>query len=116
MANLLGFPGGPDVFTEAQEDVFMELELDFFWGSIARNHQPEPNSMYSTSTHNPTIRYFHKILAHTLLGKEENITSVSRDELFIMFCVFQSQPINVATFMLSNLDRIAQNTNGPILI
>lgn len=69
IANLLGFPSGPDVFTEAQEDVFMELELNFFWGSIAGNHHPEPISMYSSSIHNPAIRYFHKILAHILFGK-----------------------------------------------
>ena len=54
--------------------------------------------MFSESIHNLVIRYFHTILAHTLFGKEEKITSVSRDELFIV------------TFILENLDRISRET------
>lgn len=72
--------------------------------------------MFSENIHNPAICYFHKILAHTLFGKEENITSVSRDELFIMYYASQGRPVNVVTFMLENLDIISRETQGTIFI
>lgn len=72
--------------------------------------------MYSENIHYPTIRYFHKIFAHTLLGKEANITSVSKDELFIMYSASQSRPVNVVTFMFANMDEISKATHGPIII
>lgn len=87
MADLLGFPNGPDVFTMAQEDTFIVRELDYFWSRISRETLTEPNSSQSTKIHNPIICYFYIILAYTLFGKPESSTVVSRDELFIMFCV-----------------------------
>ena len=86
MANLLGFPNGPDAFTITPDDAFTNLDLDYFWGTITRNYHPEPYIMFFENIHNLAIHYFHKILAHTLFGKEENITFISRDELFIMYC------------------------------
>ena len=115
-ANLLGFPSGPDVFTVAQEDILSNHELNYFWGSITGNNHPEPDDMHSDSIHNPAIRYFHKILAHTLFGKEQNISLVSRDELFILFCASQNRPVNAATFMLANFVRIIETAHTPILI
>ena len=86
-----------------QEDLLLDTDLDFFWGSIAGNNHPEPSDLYSESIHNPAIRYFHKIIAHTLFGKEQNVTSVSRDELFIMCCASQSRPVNGVAYMLANI-------------
>lgn len=83
--DLLGLPSGPNVFTMTQEDILLDHELNYFWGSITRNNHPEPNVMFSKNIHNPKIRYFHKTLSHTLFEKEQNITFVSRDELFIMY-------------------------------
>lgn len=94
----------------------MANELDYFWGRISGNSHLEPNSMDSNNIPNPTIKYFQMILAYTIFGKEENITSVSRDEIFIIFCVFQSRSVNATTFMLANLDRIGHATYEPILI
>lgn len=72
--------------------------------------------MFSANIQNPTIRYFHIILVHTLLGREENITFVSRDELFILFHISQSRKVNVATFMLANLNQVAHDAHGPIMV
>lgn len=94
----------------------MNLELTYFWGSITGNNYPKPDNMYSKSIQNPAIHYFHKILAHTLFGKEANITSVWKDELFIMYCASQSIPTNAATFMLARMDWIAKATYEPIII
>lgn len=59
---------------------------------------------------------FQMVLAKTLFGKCENITTVSKEELFIIFCVLQSKPVNAATFMLASLDRIAKKTHRTILV
>ena len=72
--------------------------------------------MHSENIHNPALRYFHKILAHTFFGKAENITIVSRYELFIMFYASQNRPINGATFILANFHRLARAVHEPILI
>lgn len=116
MEDLLGFSNGPDVFTIAQEDVFISRELYYLWIRISEETLTEPSTIHSIQIHNPAIFYFHMILAYTLFGKPESSTIVSRDELFIMLCVFQSRLVNVVTFMLGNLDRIANATHGPILI
>lgn len=107
MVELLGFPNGPDIFTVTQEELLTNLELNYFWGSITGNNHPEPNVMHSENICNPAILYFHKILAHTLFEKEENITSMSKDELFIMYCATQARPVNAATFMITNFNHMA---------
>ena len=72
--------------------------------------------MHSQMIHNPAIRYFHKILAHTLFGKEENNTIVSRDELFILLCVDQGRQVNIVTFMMERFVHLAKNNRTPIII
>jgi hypothetical protein len=54
------------------------------------------------------------ILAHTIFAKLENDTSVSKEELFIIFCAYQGRPVNIATFMLANLDKLSKNLNRSI--
>lgn len=116
LAELLGCPNGPDAFTITQEELLTDLELNYFWGSITGNNHPEPDLMHSENIHNPAIRYFHKILTHTLFGKEQNITSLSKYEFFIMYYASQARPVNVITFIIANLDCMAQANHGPILI
>lgn len=115
-ATLLGFPTSIDTLTETQEDLFEYRELDYFWGSLTGNDDPEEHEFRAESIHNPAFRYFHKILAHTLFGKKQNFTQVSRDELFIIFCASQNRPVNGAAYMLANFTLIAQDTRAPILI
>ena len=69
MAELLGFPHILDTFIIIQEELFDMGELDYLWGSITGISNPDPNDMHSENIHNPTLRYFYKILAHTLFGK-----------------------------------------------
>src|ERR1043165_4716084 len=93
LADLLGFPSGPFAFTTTQVDL-MDFELDYFWGTLTGNYHPEPDSMDNNEIHNPAIRYFHKILAHTIFGKEQNQTVVSKDEVFLLYCMNQGRPVN----------------------
>lgn len=68
MDELLGFPNGPNAYTISPDDAFTDLDLNFFWGTITKNYHLEPHTMFSANIHNPVIRYFHKILAHTMFG------------------------------------------------
>ncbi|KAK2443542.1 hypothetical protein QL285_014632 [Trifolium repens] len=56
------------------------------------------------------------IIAHTIFGKSVNNTAVSREEHFMMFYVFQSRPINAATFLLANFAKIIEDTTRRISI
>jgi hypothetical protein len=114
--NLLGFPTSFDTFTVSQEELFEYRELEHFWGNLTGNDDPEEHEFLSGNIHNPAFRYFHKILTHTLFGKKPNSTTVSRDELFIIFCASQNRPVNGATFMLANLDHLIQDERAPIRI
>ncbi|KAI5448665.1 hypothetical protein KIW84_015896 [Lathyrus oleraceus] len=96
--------------------MFNMEELEHFWGKLTGNDEPEEHEFLSGNIHNPAFRYFHKILTHTLFGKKPNSTSVSRDELFIIFCASQNRPVNGATFMLANLDHLIQDERAPIRI
>lgn len=116
IVELLRFPSGPDAYTIALDDAFVDLDLKFLWGTITGNYHPESHTMFSVNIHHPIIRYFVKILAHTLFGKEENINVVSRDELFILHCASQGRLVNVVAFMLANLDKIARETHDTIII
>ncbi|KAI5408480.1 hypothetical protein KIW84_054357 [Lathyrus oleraceus] len=99
-----------------KEDRLIDLELDYFWGNITGNNHPELDLMHSENIHNPAIRYFHKILTHTLFGKEQNITFVSKDKLLIMYCASHARPVNAVIFIIANLDRITQDNHEPILV
>ncbi|KAI5403249.1 hypothetical protein KIW84_050722 [Lathyrus oleraceus] len=114
--NLLGFPTSFDTFTVSQEELFEYRELEHFWGNLTGNDDPEEHEFHSGNIHNPAFPYFHKILTHTLFGKKPNSTTVSRDELFIIFCASQNRPVNGATFMLANLDHLIQDERAPIRI
>lgn len=113
---LLGFPDGFDTFTSKQEELFDYRELDIFWESLtglSSFEHPEPHADY---IHNPAFRYFHHILSHTLFGKEQNNTIVSRDELFIMLCAVQNRPVNGVAFLLVTIEKMLQDDNMPIVM
>ncbi|MCI32077.1 hypothetical protein A2U01_0053289 [Trifolium medium] len=88
----------------------MDYELQNFWGSISGDPNAEPDDRFSTQIHNPAIRYFHMILAHTIFGKSKNDTAVTKEELFIKFCVSKGRPVNIAPFILANFDRIIETS------
>ncbi|PNX57379.1 hypothetical protein L195_g058665, partial [Trifolium pratense] len=84
LAELMSAPSSRDAVTQIQEDEFMNYELQSFWGSISGDPNCEPEDRVSTQIHNPAIRYFHMILAHTIFAKPEHDTSASKEELFII--------------------------------
>ena len=107
LAELLGFPSSIDAYMETQKDDYLNFELNHFWRDIAGQYPEDPDHLDATEIHNPAIRYFHHILAFSLFGKPINRLSVSRDELFIIYCAFQSRPVIGVSFMIANMFAIA---------
>ncbi|CAJ2661735.1 unnamed protein product [Trifolium pratense] len=110
MADLMKVPSSPDAATKVQEDAFMDYELSNLWGSISGEPNAEPADRVNQKIHNPAICYFHMLLAHTIFGKPENDTAVSKEELFILYCAFQGRPLiinrqPVHHFTLPNLEK-----------
>jgi hypothetical protein len=112
----MNVPNSPDDVTKVQEDEFMDYELCNFWGSISGDPNSDPEDRFNTQIHNPAIRYFHMILAHTISGKPVYDTPVTKEKLFILFCASQGRPVNLATSMLANFVKIVENTNRRICI
>src|SRR3954468_23918967 len=115
-AEMLELPHGSDAYTQVAEDSLAYWELERYWGKITGNDNPEENEFQSENIHNPAFRYFHKIIAHYIFGKPDNVTEVSREELFIMFFSSQNRPVNAIAFMLTNFERITQDEVSPIRI
>ncbi|CAJ2652679.1 unnamed protein product [Trifolium pratense] len=116
IAEILGVPSGLNAFTKVQDDSFMDSELDYYWGSISGNPNTALSARYNTEIHNPAIRYFHKIIAHTFFRKPTNIQTVTKEELFLMFCVSQNRPVNAAVFLLNNIAKIIKEPTSRISI
>ena len=67
---------------------------------------PDYERMNATIIPNPSIRYFKMVLAQTFFRMSEATDTVSKEEPFIMFSVFQSCPFHYAPFMLTNMSTI----------
>lgn len=115
LAALLGFPSGPLAFTTPEADL-LDFELDYFWGTLTGNYHPDPESMDNNEIHNPAIRYFHRILAHTLFGKEQNQNAVSKDELSLLYCMNLGRPVNAVPLLMKTFTRISEDPNVPVSV
>lgn len=76
----------------------------YIQGKLTGHTAPDPEEKNSSQIHNPTIRYFQKILSK--IGKSDNTYIISKKELFIIFCVFQSRPVHSTTFLLFHLNKM----------
>lgn len=56
------------------------------------------------------------VVAQIFFRKEENVGPISKEEMFIMFSVFQSRPINFAAFLLACLDNVDNSITRNIYV
>ena len=116
LANLLDFLVSADVVIEVPNDEYLDSQIDYFCGEISTLRHDSSIPRHSSEIHNPTIRYFHMIMSFTLFGKPQNDKLVSKEELFIIFCVFRSRPVVGTSFKLARLPSITQAPHGPICV
>lgn len=60
------------------------------------------DTLNATYIYNPAIRYFHRVLGHTVFGRV-SIHKVNSKELFLLHCVFTPIAFNATPFLLANI-------------
>ena len=119
IAEALGFSQGDGIYYkpfEAEDDIpaWEEQGLQF-WEEISGEAANGWRLLYASHVHNPAIRYFHRILAHTIFGRTYN-HKVTQNELFFLYCALTGSRVNAAPFMLSHFQLCAQTAgNNPFL-
>lgn len=93
---------------------FMGKEVEKFWSNISGGGSRDPSTQLSQAIHNPAMRYFQMILAHSFLGRLDAETLLSEEEIFLLFCVSQSRPVACGKFLPCGLNSVARSFEGVI--
>lgn len=75
---------------------------------------PDPSIQFSTYIHNPTLRYFQMILAHTFFGRSGGSEPISVEELIFLYRIAESEPVESGIFLIANLEDVSRSIKGPI--
>jgi hypothetical protein len=84
--DLLGFQTTPDAILETSMGDFLSREVEKFWSNISGGGSQDPSTQLSQVIHNPAMRYFQMILAHSFLGRPDAKTMLSEEQIFLLFC------------------------------
>lgn len=71
------------------------------WHSLTNVNVTSWDALNATYIHKPTIRYFHRVLGHTVFGRVNN-HKVTSKELFFLHCVFTPVAFNATPLLLAN--------------
>ena len=91
-------------------------EFPLVWQQLTRDLATGTSGNKSSHIHNPAIRYFQKVMAHTIFGRGESTRNVNSKELFFIDSVFQARRIHTTAFMLANMQATAKAAKGAIVI
>ena len=97
---MLGFRHGEGVHC-CIPDGWSEIAFGV-WHSLTNMNATSWDTLNATYIHNPAIRYFHRVLGHTVFGRVIN-HKVNSKELFLLHCVFTPIAFNVTSFLLDNI-------------
>lgn len=81
------------------------MSLVFFWEKLIGNRADSFEGNNVTHIHNPTIRYFRQILAHSIFCRENN-GKVNVKELFYTHSVFEPTRVNSDPFMMAHMQEV----------
>lgn len=83
IADLLHFTHGDGIACEGLLEGEWKIEVFRFWEQLTSEATSDWEGLKSTSIHNPTMRYLHRILANTIFGRVNN-GKVNSKELFFL--------------------------------
>ena len=114
IGNLLHFQTSLRAADKVPTDGPWTHNFGYFWRRLTGDYATKMAGKKSSHIHNPAIRYFHRILAHTVFGRGESTGTVNMRELYIINCVFKPREFHTAAFMLTHMDMIANASSGGI--
>ncbi|KAJ0462832.1 hypothetical protein HanHA300_Chr14g0508451 [Helianthus annuus] len=85
------------VVKKKQDHCVVKADLARFWRTIAIS--PFSNNMVASDIRDPLYRFVHKILAATLIGRQEGDNKVNHHSLFCLMCLVESPPANLASVL-----------------
>ncbi|KAD4584927.1 hypothetical protein E3N88_22528 [Mikania micrantha] len=81
-----------------------ERQLEEFWTSIADG--PFTSAIIESSIRDPLIRYVHRMVSCTLIGRRAGAEKCNQLDLFCMYSMISRRPANLACILLSSFARI----------
>ncbi|KAJ0716622.1 hypothetical protein HanPI659440_Chr13g0514751 [Helianthus annuus] len=85
-------------------------DLARFWSTISR--VPYALGAVASDITDPVLRYIHKILAATLVGRGEGDNKVNQVSLFCLMCMVEQRPVNLATVFAMSIKRLWRGGAG----
>lgn len=118
IGDLFHFDAVSELCITAIPSVDSRYAIDFcsFWQRLTGERTASTKGRKSSHIHNPAIRYFQKVLAHTIFGRGDSSGNVNSEELYFIDAVFRPRWIHSAAFMLAKMQKIATATTGAIAI
>ncbi|KAD3640814.1 hypothetical protein E3N88_30037 [Mikania micrantha] len=80
-----------------------EVDLSEFWATIA--DAPFSTSMLESNIRDPLLRYIHRVLACTVVGRSSGEEKVNWIDLFCLYCMVTGREANVACVLATSLAR-----------
>lgn len=105
IADMLHFSHGEGDACETPLDTEWAHEFGRFGEQLTSNLADSFKRNNATHARNPTIRYFHQILIHSIFGQENN-SRINVKELFYIHSVFEPTRVNPTPFMLVHMQAI----------
>lgn len=65
------------------------LKFGTFWQRLTDELASNMEGRKFSHIHNPTIQYFHRVLAHTIFGWGDSIGNVNSKELYFINAIFR---------------------------
>ncbi|KAD5802902.1 hypothetical protein E3N88_14262 [Mikania micrantha] len=81
-----------------------ERQLEEFWSSIADG--PFTSAIIESSIRDPLIRYVHRMVSCTLIGRRAGVEKCNQLDLLCMYSMISRRPANLACILLSSFARI----------
>ncbi|KAJ0454388.1 hypothetical protein HanIR_Chr15g0739491 [Helianthus annuus] len=103
-SSVVGFRRSLRGVTVNREDYHVtEAELAEFWLTIADSEWS--TRAVASSIRDPFVRYIHRIIACTVMGRKGGEDKVSQNDLFCLYCIMTRKEVNLAAVMLTSFAR-----------
>ncbi|KAI3797667.1 hypothetical protein L1987_32928 [Smallanthus sonchifolius] len=89
------------LFKRRHDQGVSDSQLHDFWHSIVDG--PYSTSLVESSIRDPLIRYIHRLLACTLIGRRSGIEKCSQLDLFCLYCIVGRREANLASILISSI-------------